>query len=136
MSLMRGLDGEEDRFRMHDTSRSPKEKTPAQPRPKVAKLDPAAVDYVPILGGPPETATMRSGAVVLLPGQSVGKHSTGDYEEAIVVLAGSGELRLSDGSTYELAGHSVAYCPPATEHDVANTGAEPLRYVYIVAKAR
>ena len=79
---------------------------------------------------------MRSGAVVLPPLQSVGKHSTGGYEEAIIVLAGAGEMRLSDGTVLPLEPHSVAYCPPATEHDVVNTGSDPLRYVYVVAQAR
>jgi hypothetical protein len=31
---------------------------------------------------------------------------------------------------------AVAYCPPGTEHDVVNTGAVPLRYIYLVAKPR
>jgi mannose-6-phosphate isomerase-like protein (cupin superfamily) len=121
---------------MQDTSTSSGERAPARPRPKAVKLDPAAREYVPLLSGPPETATMRSGAVVLLPGQSVGTHSTGEYEETLVILAGTGELRVTDGGTHEFSGNSVAYCPPATEHDVVNTGTEPLRYVYIVAKAR
>jgi quercetin dioxygenase-like cupin family protein len=101
----------------------------------VVRIDPSSADYTPLLRGPPETATMRSGSVVLLPGQSVGRHTTGECEEAIVVLAGSGELRTADGDALRLDRHSVAYCPPATEHNVVNTGTEPLRYVYIVARA-
>jgi len=89
-----------------------------------------------VLGGPPETLTMRSGSVVLLPSKSVGRHNTGDYEEAVVVLAGRGEMRLADGTVLNLKPFVVAYCPPGTEHDVKNTGDEPLRYVYVVAKGR
>lgn len=113
---------------------SDKERTDT--RPKVVRIDPSALGYTPLLSGPPETVTMRSGSMVLLPGHSVGKHSTGENEEAIVVLAGTGEMRMSDGSALPLDRHSVAYCPPATEHDVVNTSAEPLRYVYVVASAR
>ncbi len=79
---------------------------------------------------------MRSGLVVLEPSRSIGVHTTGDYEEVVVVLSGVGEMRLADETALGLAGGSIAYCPPATEHDVVNTGSEPLRYVYVVAKAR
>jgi oxalate decarboxylase/phosphoglucose isomerase-like protein (cupin superfamily) len=105
------------------------------PRPGVVLLDPAAVGYSPVLGGPPQTATMRAGSVVLQPGDAVGAHTTGDYEEVLVVLAGTGEMRLGDGSVLRLAAHCVAYCPPVTGHDVVNTGTAPLRYVYVVARA-
>lgn len=108
---------------------------PIHPRPKVVRIDPSAEKYFPLLEGPPETATMRSGFVVLHPSQSVGTHTTGDYEEVLVVLAGLGEMRLADGTTLHLTQHCVAYCPPAMEHDVVNTGTIPLRYVYVVAKA-
>lgn len=108
---------------------------PVVPRPKVVQLDPSAVEYVPLLSGPPQTATMRSGSVVLQPSQAVGTHTTGDHEEVLVVLAGVGEMRLGDGTSLRLAAHCLAYCPPATEHDVVNTGTAPLRYVYVVARA-
>jgi mannose-6-phosphate isomerase-like protein (cupin superfamily) len=79
---------------------------------------------------------MRSGSIVLLPSKNVGKHSTGDNEEALVVFAGSGEMRMANGTILNLKPYVVAYCPPDTEHDVFNTGSEPLRYVYLVARAR
>jgi quercetin dioxygenase-like cupin family protein len=79
---------------------------------------------------------MRSGLVILKPAQSVGKHTTGEYEEVVVVLAGSGEMRLADGTALPLAESTVAYCPPATEHNVVNTGTDLMRYIYVVAKAR
>ncbi len=121
---------------MHDAAATTGETGRAGPSPKVLRIDPSTLTYAPLLTGPPETATMRSGSVVLLPGQSVGEHSTGDHEEAIIVLSGTGEMRFADGSAPKLDGHSVAYCPPATVHDVINTGTAPLRYVYVVAKAR
>jgi len=110
--------------------------TGSKPASKVVELDPVAKEYTRVLGGPPETATMRSGYVVLEPSKSVGKHSTESYEEAVIVFAGVGEMRSSNGSVLKLKPYVVAYCPPDTEHDVVNTGTEPLRYVYVVAKAR
>lgn len=109
--------------------------TPAKPHPVVVSLDPATAEYMLVLDGPPATASMHSGFVVLGPGESVGRHSTGGYEEAVIVLEGRGLMVTSLGDSLPLAKWSVAYCPPETEHDVTNTGAEPLRYVYLVAVA-
>ena len=108
---------------------------PQHPVPTVIQLDSAASGYTPLLIGAPATVTMRSGYVVLGPGQSVGRHSTGRYEEELVVLEGTGRLIIRGGPELALNGRSVAYSPPNTEHDVTNTGATPLRYVYVVAKA-
>jgi len=105
-------------------------------RPRVVHLDLAGMDYVPILGGPPQSASMRSGLVVLSPGKSVGKHSTGDYEELVVVLQGRGELQICGQGSLAMEAGAVVYCPPETEHDVVATGAGPLRYVYVVARAK
>lgn len=125
---------------MHET---PSSAGPGQPIPRRIALDLAATTYTRILGGPPDTVTMRSGLVVLAPGESVGRHNTECYEEVLVVLAGSGELRFPNAGqagapslpAVELRADVVAYCPPQTEHDVINTGSEPLRYLFIVARA-
>jgi mannose-6-phosphate isomerase-like protein (cupin superfamily) len=106
-----------------------------KPVPKSVALDRAATQYLRVLGGPPESVTMRSGYVVLLPEKSVGQHNTGGYEEMVVVLDGEGEMLFGDGSVLQLEPYIVAYCPPGTEHDVRNKGKEPLRYIYIVARA-
>jgi mannose-6-phosphate isomerase-like protein (cupin superfamily) len=106
------------------------------PRGKLVQIDPLAVESMPLLGGPPETVTMRSGSIVLLPSQNVGRHTTGNNEEVLVVFSGSGEMRLADGTILNLKPYAILYCPPDMEHDVFNTGSEPLRYVYVVARAR
>jgi quercetin dioxygenase-like cupin family protein len=106
------------------------------PRAKLVQINPLGTESAPVLGGPPETVTMRSGSIVLLPSENVGKHSTGNNEEVLVVFSGSGEMRLADGTILNLKPYVVLYCPPDTEHDVFNTGSEPLRYVYLVARAR
>ena len=79
---------------------------------------------------------MRSGYMVLAPSKSVGKHSTRHNEEAVIVLAGTGEMRIVNGPTLKLTPYCVAYCPPATEHDVINTARDTLRYIWLVAKAK
>jgi len=110
--------------------------TSPQRTPHVIRLDPAAIESTDIFKGPPETYTMRSGYMVLAPSKSVGKHSTRGNEEAVIVLAGKGEMRITGGPTLQLSGYSIAYCPPMTEHDVVNTGSDTLRYIWLVAKAQ
>jgi len=65
----------------------------------------------------------------------VGRHTTGANEELLIVLAGAGEMRAATETPLRLEAPCAAYCPPETEHDVANTGSTPLRYVYVVARA-
>ena len=107
-----------------------------KPKAFLVELSDTISDYQQVFSGHPQTASMRSGLVVLLPSKSVGIHSTENYEEAVVVLSGSGEMRITGGETLYLKPNSVAYCPPHTEHDVVNTSSQPLRYLYIVAKRR
>ena len=104
-------------------------------RAKVVALERSDSGILPILSGPPETVTMKSGYVVLDPGRSVGKHSTEHHEEILIVLEGQGEMLFHDGSKLEIKARTALYCPPQTEHDVRNTGAGTLRYVYVVSDA-
>lgn len=106
------------------------------PKPHLIVLNPSAAESTDVFKGPPETVTMRSGLMVLAPSKSVGKHSTHTYEEAVIVLAGTGEMRITGGPTFKLKPYCVAYCPPRTEHDVINTGSETLRYIWLVARAQ
>ncbi|MFY9910457.1 MAG: hypothetical protein WCF22_14935 [Candidatus Sulfotelmatobacter sp.] len=69
-----------------------------RPTPKVIPLTSSGKDITPVLTGPPETVTMKSGFVVLPPGKSVGKHSTEQNEELLVVFEGQGEMIFKDGS--------------------------------------
>ncbi|MFZ0862725.1 MAG: cupin domain-containing protein [Candidatus Sulfotelmatobacter sp.] len=106
------------------------------PTPKVIPLESSGKDITPVLAGPPESVKMKSGLVVLAPGQSVGKHSTEQNEELLVVFEGQGEMTFKDGSTLPVKADSALYCPPETEHNVTNTGTGRLRYVYVVSNAR
>jgi mannose-6-phosphate isomerase-like protein (cupin superfamily) len=107
-----------------------------KPSAKVLKLDSGGKKDLQLLSGPPETVTMRSGLVTLEPQQSVGKHSTRQHEEMLVVLKGEGKMLFGDGSSLPVDTNHVLYCPPETEHDVVNTGPGVLRYVYIVASTK
>ena len=90
----------------------------------------------PLLMGSPQTAGMRSGFVRLLPGATVGWHTTGKNEEALVILHGQGEALIEGQAAQAFVAPMLVYIPPATRHNVANTGKEPLEYVYVVAPAK
>jgi mannose-6-phosphate isomerase-like protein (cupin superfamily) len=108
---------------------------PAKPHPLTKPLSCPQGDC-PLLQGIPQTAGMRSGFVRLKPGETVGWHTTGKNEEALVILHGQGEA-LIDGQARQLFNAPVlVYIPPATRHNVENTGKELLEYVYVVAPAK
>jgi mannose-6-phosphate isomerase-like protein (cupin superfamily) len=88
----------------------------------------------PLLAGPPETAGMRSGRVVLKAGEAMHRHSTKGNEELLVFLTGKARVVVGDESV-PLAAGEVLYIPPQTEHEVHNDGSEELRYIYAVAPA-
>lgn len=90
-------------------------------------------EYQPLLKGAPQTCGMRAGLVVLCDGRSNEVHSTGEHEESLVFLAGSGQVEFEGHPPIPARAGDVVYIPPRTTHCVrAATGAE-LRYVYIVA---
>ena len=113
---------------------SPAQSKKQKPEACVLQFNTATTDYQSLLGGPPQTAGMEAGVIVLAPSKSVGKHSTKNFEEMLVILSGTGKLKITGGTSLVLKKNVVTYCPPNTEHDVVNTGKTPLRYIYIAAK--
>jgi mannose-6-phosphate isomerase-like protein (cupin superfamily) len=103
--------------------------------PLVVDLNMKSMEYQEVLGGPPRTVSMESGLVVLAPSKSGKQHSTKKYEEVLVVFDGTGEMRIVGGETLNLKPNVIAYCPAMTEHQIANTGSTPLRYLYVAAKS-
>jgi mannose-6-phosphate isomerase-like protein (cupin superfamily) len=79
---------------------------------------------------------MRSGFVRLKPRGSVGWHTTGKNEEALVILRGSGEALIEGQPGRVFAAPMLVYIPPSTRHNVTNTGDGLLEYVYVVAPAK
>ena len=108
--------------------------TKAQPQPLVIPFQCAGGDC-PLLAGVPQTAGMRSGFVRLLAGATVGWHTTGKNEESLVILEGEGEAMIEGQKSMPFTAPAVVYIPPATRHNVKNTGSHPLKYVYVVAPA-
>ncbi len=90
----------------------------------------------PLLMGAPQTSGMRGGSVRLKPGESVGWHSTGLNEEALVILHGQGAANIEGRADVPVHEKMLAYIPPAARHNVTNTGTEVLEYVWIVAPTK
>jgi mannose-6-phosphate isomerase-like protein (cupin superfamily) len=107
----------------------------AKPHPLTGPLQCLQGDC-PLLQGVPQTAGMRSGFVRLKSGAAVGWHTTGKNEEALVILRGQGEALIDGQAKKSFLAPAFVYIPPATRHNVANTGTEPLEYVYVVAPAK
>ncbi len=103
-------------------------------RPLATSLQCASGDC-PLLTGAPQTAGMRSGFVRLQPGATVGWHTTGKHEEALVILHGQGEALVDGQAKQSFVAPALAYIPPETRHNVLNTGSDALEYVYVVAPA-
>ena len=53
-----------------------------------------------------------------------------------MILRGQGEALIDGLAEQPFAAPALVYIPPATRHNVANTGKEPLEYVYVVAPAK
>jgi len=108
---------------------------PPQHEARVIPLDCTGGDC-PLLHGAPQTAGMRSGFVRLKPGATVGWHTTGRNEESLVILHGQGEALMDGQAKLDFTAPALVYIPPATRHNVKNTGSELLEYVYVVAPAK
>ena len=103
-------------------------------KPFVRSLPFELSEYFEILGKA-DSKSLRSGLVTLLPGKDVGWHSTGEYEELLIILDGTGKLLARVFEDIDISSGQIAYNPPGTEHNVVNTGTLPLKYIYVVAPA-
>ena len=80
--------------------------------------------------------TTQSSTIVyeIEPGGHLGWH-TDATEETQYIIAGTGELSVGDGSTYQVGPGSVFVLPTDVRHDLSNTGKETLRAVAFFAAA-
>jgi quercetin dioxygenase-like cupin family protein len=89
--------------------------------------------YLRLLAGVPETKGMKSGYVILQPGESVGEHSTDAKEEAVIILEGTVQVFVEGKPSVTAKKEQVVYFPALTRHDMKNIGGGAARYVYVVA---
>lgn len=102
---------------------------------KLIKLEPGN-KYQRLLNKDAGTLGIKSGHVILQPGENVGKHSTGEREEVIIFLDGAGEAVIGKQDVLKIEKGIVLYIPPDTEHDIRNTGSGILEYVFVISRAQ
>jgi len=103
-----------------------------QPTPQVIDWQ-GGQPYRQILDGAPGTFGMRSGRVELARGEEIGQHSTGDHEETLLVLEGTGVVHVHGREPMAVHGGQSVYIPPRSTHNVRNPDSPLLRYIYVVA---
>jgi mannose-6-phosphate isomerase-like protein (cupin superfamily) len=87
----------------------------------------AYADYRPVF----ETGRLNVTHVRIHPGETVPKHVHDDEDQVYYVATGEGFVTLDGERTDVVAGASVLI-PMGTEHEITNTGTEPLDYVFFV----
>ena len=82
------------------------------------------------------SGTTQSSTIVyeIEPGGRLGWH-TDATEETQYIIAGTGELRLEDGTVHNVEPGSVFVLPTPLRHDLVNNGTETLRAVAFFAAA-
>jgi len=83
-----------------------------------------------------KSVQMRSGFVVLQPGENVGSHNTGEHEELLVILDGKGEIDAQGLGKKEVTAGMVVYIPQRNQHNVFCSGSAPFKYIYVVSKTK
>ena len=84
-------------------------------------------DYRPVF----ETGRLNVTQVRIHPGETVPKHTHADEDQVYYVASGAGYVILDGVRTDVTAGSSVLI-PLGTEHEITNTGAASLDYVFFV----
>ncbi len=80
-----------------------------------------------------ESDQLRCGYVVLEPGRDIGKHTTENGEEVLVILEGTAEIIVGSRTNGRVVhAPSAVLIPAHTVHNVLNRSRGVLKYVYIV----
>ena len=87
----------------------------------------AYADYRPVF----ETKRLNLTQVRIHPGQTVPAHTHPDEDQVYYVATGTGFVVL-DGARTDVSAGSCVLIPLGTEHEITNTGPEPLDYVFFV----
>jgi mannose-6-phosphate isomerase-like protein (cupin superfamily) len=79
-----------------------------------------------------ETKKTKAGLVVLKTNEEIGKHSTENKEEVIIILEGKATVYCEGEDQKNVPADNLIYIPPLREHNIINKEAENLKYVYLV----
>jgi mannose-6-phosphate isomerase-like protein (cupin superfamily) len=84
-------------------------------------------DYRPVF----ETNRLNVTHVRIHPGETVPTHTHADEDQVYYVASGTGFVIL-DGARTDVSAGSSVLIPLGTEHEITNTGSEPLDYLFFV----
>ncbi len=104
-------------------------------KPKLIKLE-SREKYQRLFSKDTGTCGIKAGHVLLKPGENVGSHSTGEREEAIIILKGSGEAKIGKDNILKIEEKTVLYIQPEASHDIKNTGTGILEYIFVTSLAK
>lgn len=76
-----------------------------------------------------ETSRLNLTHVRIHPGETVPTHTHQDEDQVYFVVTGTGVVVL-DGERTDVSAGSSVLIPLGTEHEITNTGSEPLDYVF------
>ena len=80
-----------------------------------------------------ETNKIKTGLVILQPGEEVGYHVTDNREEVILILEGEAVVELEGENEQVVKKDYLVYIPTNKEHNVRNKSDRLLRYIYLVS---
>lgn len=81
---------------------------------------------------PPESKVLKSGRVMLKPGEEIGEHITEKREELIIILKGIATIKKSD-KEYIVEQGDVFYIEESIKHNVINKTKSDLEYIFVVS---
>jgi len=106
------------------------------PAPFVLRLSENGTEKVAAILDSTRSVQMRSGYVNLEPGEHVGSHNTGEHEELLIILQGTGTAEIGGFGRKHIEKGMVVYIPPHNQHDISCSGTSRLEYIYVVAPVR
>ena len=80
-----------------------------------------------------ETNHLKSGVVILQPGEEVGEHITENKEEAVIILSGQATVEIEGEDSRKVESYQLVYIPENKKHNIKNISNQPLHYLYLVS---
>jgi mannose-6-phosphate isomerase-like protein (cupin superfamily) len=80
---------------------------------------------------PPTSQCLKSGFVILKPGEAIGAHRTEGREEMLIILEGTAWIEC-ESETLTAPSPMVVYIPKDRLHNVTNQSDADLKYIYVV----
>ncbi len=83
---------------------------------------------------PKDHAVKEIGWLTLQPGDSIGVHTHVANEDIYIIISGKGTFTDVDGKTHDALPGDITIARKGQSHGLANTGAEPLIFISVIAE--